>query len=78
MYGITKKLNRKKAQGYDEITTSFMKDGADMLAEPPASLINRCLQNSLFLSTEKCAKITLIHHFGQLQAFHPTGAFQSV
>ena len=58
---VMKKLNRKKAQGYDEIPTSFIKDGANILAEPLASLINRCLENSLFPSAEKCAKITPIY-----------------
>ncbi len=58
---VMKKLNRKKAQGYDEIPTSFTKDGANILAEPLASLINRCLENSLFPSAEKCAKITPIY-----------------
>jgi hypothetical protein len=56
-----KKLNRKKAQGYDKIPTSFIKDGADILAKPLASLMNRCLENSLFPSAEKCAKITPIY-----------------
>ena len=45
---ITTKLNRKKAQGYDEIPASFIKDGADILADPLASRINRCLANSRF------------------------------
>ncbi len=31
------------------------------MAEPLASLINRCLENSLFPSAEKCAKITPIY-----------------
>ena len=31
-----RKLNRKKAQGYDEVPTSFIKEGADILAEPLA------------------------------------------
>ena len=52
-----KKLNRIKAQGYDEIPKSFIKDGADILADPLASLINRCLANSRFPSAEKCSKI---------------------
>ena len=56
-----KTLNRKKAQGYDEIPTAFIKDGANILAKPLASLINKCLENSLFPSAEKCAKITPIY-----------------
>ena len=56
-----RKLNRKKAQGYDEIPTLFIKDGADILAEPLASLINRCLANSRFPSAEKCSKVIPVY-----------------
>ena len=58
---IMRKLNRKKAQGYDEIPTSFIKDGADILADPLASLINRCLANSRFPSAEKCSKVIPVY-----------------
>ena len=58
---IMRKLNRKKAQGYDEIPTSFVKDGADILAGPLASLINRCLANSRFPSAEKCSKVIPVY-----------------
>ena len=59
---VMKKLNRKKAQRYDEIPTSFIKDDTDILAKPLVSLINRCLENSPLPSAEKCAKITPAHN----------------
>ena len=58
---IMRKLNRKKAQGYDEIPTSFIKDGADILADPLACLINRCLANSRFPSAGKCSKVIPVY-----------------
>ena len=58
---VIKKLGWKKAQGYDDVPTSLIIDGADIIAQPLKSLINRCLKNSLFPSAEKCAKIIPIY-----------------
>ena len=65
IFNILKSLKRKKSYGYDEITASFIIDGAGVLCEPLSFLINRSLDKSLFPESEKCAKITPIYKSGE-------------
>ena len=46
---------------YDDIPTSLLIDGVEVIAEPLTNLINRCLENSLSPSAEKCSKIVPVY-----------------
>ena len=58
---IVKPLGRSKAQGHDEIPTSLLIEGIDFIAEPLSDLVNRCLESSLFPTSEKLSKIVPIY-----------------
>ena len=55
------KLNTSKSPGYDDIQVSFIKDGNEQLSKPLTHLINKCLQQFVFQSSEKIAKVTPIY-----------------
>lgn len=61
---ILKKLKRNKASGCDEIPVSLIIDGATEIAGPLSHLINRSMEDSVFPSGEKCAKVTPIYKSG--------------
>ena len=58
---IVKRLGRSKVQGHDEIPTSLLIDGIDFITEPLSDLVNRCLESSLFPTSEKLSKIVPIY-----------------
>ena len=74
---VMKILNRKKAQGYDEIPTSFIKDGADILAEPLTTLINRCLKNPSFHQKKNARKLHQYTSLTKDQFWTTIGPFPS-
>ena len=61
---ILKKLKRKKASGSDDIPVSFIIDGTIEIAGPLSYLINRSIEDSVFPSSKKCAKVTPIYKSG--------------
>ena len=64
IYQNLKSLKRKKSSGYDESLTTLIIDGAGVLCAPISLLISASLRNSIFPTTEKCAKISLIDKSG--------------
>ena len=58
---LSRRLGRSKAKGHDEIPTSLLIDGIDFIAEPLSDLVNRCLESSLFPTSEKLSKIVPIY-----------------
>jgi hypothetical protein len=62
---ILKKLNKKKCSGYDEIPIPPIVDGASEIAIPLTYLVNRSMGESVFPSSEKCAKVTPVYKSGE-------------
>ena len=56
-----KSLNSSKACGYDNIPISFIKDAAEEIAPIVSHMINRCIEQSVFPTAEKIAKVTPIY-----------------
>ena len=56
-----KNLNASKSPGDDNIPVIFIKDGIHQLSKPLASLINKCIAQSVFPSSEKLAKVKPIY-----------------
>ena len=57
---ILKKLKRKKVAGSDGIPVTLIIDGASEIATPLSYLINSSLEDCMFPSSGKCAKVTPI------------------
>ena len=62
---ILKELKTSKSAGYDNIPASLIKEGAEELAAPLLHLINSSLRESVFPTSEKCAKITPVYKSGE-------------
>ena len=62
---ILKELKTSKSAGYYNIPASLIKDGAEEIAAPPIHLINASLRESVFPTSEKCAKITPVYKSGE-------------
>ena len=62
---ILKKLKNKKSSGCDEIPIPPIADGASVIATPLTYLINRSVRESVFPSSEKCAKVTPVLKSGE-------------
>ena len=56
-----KNLNASKSPGYDNIPVIFIKYGIHQLSKPLASLIKKCIAQSVFPSSEKIAKVKQIY-----------------
>ena len=72
-------MKRKKASGYDDVPISLIIDGASEISKPLSNLINRCLESSVFPSSEKCAKITPIYKSGDksvMNNYRPISVFR--
>ena len=54
---ILKKLDIKKAVGYDQIPPKFLRDAAEILTKPLTALINKCISENTFPSSAKIAYI---------------------
>ena len=57
-------LESSKALGLDEISSKFLKDGAEVLALPPCNLVNFSINQSLFPDQCKLAKLKLLFKKG--------------
>ena len=74
IFSIIKKLRSSKALGHDNISISFIKDGAQELSTPIAKLINLSIQKSFSPESEKLANITPIFKSGnhsKMENFRP-------
>ena len=65
---ILKKLKRNKAVGYDDIPASLIIEGAQEIADPLTTLINRSWNDSTFPTREKVAKVTPVYKSGERAA----------
>ena len=54
---ILKKLDIKKAVGYDQIPPKILRDAAEILTKPLTALINKCISENTFPSSAKIAYI---------------------
>ena len=62
---LIKKLKKRKSSGCDDIPIQLIVDGASELATPLTYLINRSMRESVFPTSEKCAKVTLVYKSGE-------------
>ena len=62
---VLKELKTSKSAGYDNIPASLIKEGAEEIAAPPLHLINSNLRESVFPTSEKCAKVTPVYKSGK-------------
>jgi hypothetical protein len=60
-----KSINASKSSGIDEIPPKLITDGAEELSTPLTTLINRSLQECIFPSPEKTAKVTPVFKSGK-------------
>ena len=56
-------MNSSKSPGYDNISTSFIKDGMYELAQPLSYLLNLSLNQFTFPSAEKVAKVKPLYKY---------------
>ena len=69
MYTLLLFINSTKAAGCDRIPTKLIKDGASGLATPLSFLINCSLNESVFSTAEKLAKISPVYKSGDHSLF---------
>ena len=55
---ITRSLNASKSKGYDEISTSLLKEIIHVIAEPLAYIFNKSIESGFFPDLLKIAKVT--------------------